>query len=440
MIKRHCFTFLVAGGLVAMGGTPQVARADDDLAFLIAQLYGTIILDNAGHAAHFSNATQLAAVNEAFVAALLPELSTFPLGSPGGGLTFLYDEELGTFSRASESFGSLFAERALTIGDGKWDLGVSYQSVEYDSLGDFDLGDGSLDFQLLHEQTTGAFFEGDVIDSRTAIELSTDTTVLFFAYGVTDRFDVTVALPIVQVDLAAEALLTINRLSTAGIPAIHGFSQATSPDLQVLNRDQAIARTSGSSSGIGDVLVRGKYRYADAPGGGMAVGLDLRLATGDEAELLGTGGNQVRLFLIGSREWGAFSPHFNLGYTFSGVGGEVLTVLPNELGAVAGFDVAAGSRVTLSADVLARRLLDAPVLEPVQGEFEFQDVTGASHVAVLPDIETTTDDVDLVLGSAGIRINLGGSFLLSLDGLVTLSSDGLEDEDVIPVVAIDYSF
>ncbi len=433
----------LCGAVVAaclLAGPTAAPLGADELAFLIEQLYGTIILDNPGHAAHFVSTDQLELVNSAFVSALLPELSAFPVGSPGGGLTFAYDEELGTFTRASESFGSLFAERALTIGEGKWDLGVSYQSVEYDNLGEFDLSSGDLEFQLPHEEETGAFFEGDVIDSRTAIELSTETTVLFFAYGITDRFDVTVALPVVRVELSAEALLTINRLATEDLPGIHNFSQEASPGLQVLSPDQAIARGEGSASGIGDVVVRGKVRFGDAPGGGMAAALDLRLSTGDERDLLGTGGTQARLFLIGSREWGRFSPHFNVGYTFSGVGGQVLDVLPNELGATAGFDIAAGSRVTLSADVLVRRLLDTPSLDVIEREFEFETSDGVEDSVGLPDLEETTRDLDLVLGSAGIRFNPAGTFLISLNALYTLSSDGLEDEDVIPVVALDYSF
>jgi hypothetical protein len=439
LAKRRSFRYLVTVTCLAVVVVSPVAA--DDLAFLIEGLYGTIILDNPGHAAHFSSADQLDTVNTAFIGALLPELSTFPLGSPGGGLTFVYDEELGTFSRAGTSFGSLFSERALTIGDGKWDLGVSYQSLDYENLGDFDLGSGDLEFQLAHVEETGLFFEGDVIDSRTTINLSTDTTVVFFAYGVNDRLDVTVAIPFVQVDLSVAALLTINRLSTSTIPGIHGFSQAASPELQVLSRDQAIASDSGSSSGIGDVLLRGKYRFADAPGGGMALALDLRLATGNELELLGTGGTQARLFLVGSREWGAFAPHFNVGYTFSGVGGQALEVLPNEIGATLGFGIAAGSRVTLSADVLARRLLDAPALESVDREFEFSDAQGNEDTVVLPDLDATVaNDLDLVLGSAGLRWNPAGSFLVSFSALYTLSSDGLEDEDVIPVVALDYSF
>jgi hypothetical protein len=47
------------------------------------------------------------------VAQMATQVSTFPLGSSTGGLTYVFDESIGTFRRGSASFGPLFAERAL---------------------------------------------------------------------------------------------------------------------------------------------------------------------------------------------------------------------------------------------------------------------------------------------------------------------------------------
>src|SRR5262249_46373747 len=47
---------------------------------------------------------------------LAAQISTFPLASSAGGFTYLYDPALGTFTRASSSFGPIFAERAITNG------------------------------------------------------------------------------------------------------------------------------------------------------------------------------------------------------------------------------------------------------------------------------------------------------------------------------------
>ena len=45
--------------------------------------------------------------------------------------------------------------------------------------------------------------------------------------------------------------------------------------------------------------------------------IDLRLPTGDEDDLLGTGATQTKVQFIASGEYGLFAPHASFGYTFS---------------------------------------------------------------------------------------------------------------------------
>lgn len=429
--------------------TPAAAQQEQEgLAFLIRDLFGIVILDDTGHEAHFSNEEQLELINETFVSAFAPQLTTVPVGSPGGGLTFQYDADTGVFNRASDSFGSLFGERALTIGRGNWNVGVSAQTVEYDEYSDFDLTERGVDFELLHIDPSNdgrldPAFEGDLIDVNTLIDISTDTVILFVTHGVTDRLDVSVAIPYLRTELAAEARLTLARTSTGELPnpdLIHVFDPAD-PNLEVISGTQAIARRSGEASGLGDILVRGKYRFRDAPGGGYAFGVDVRLATGDEEDLLGTGGTQSKVYWIGSWERGRVTTLANVGYTFSGVGGRVLDELPDEINATFGLAVAATPRVTFSGDLVGRRLLDAPSLQAGTETFQFRTlVSGQLRSVEKPTVEQVTDDVDIGLGVVGIRFNPVGSLLISGNAIVSLTDDGLRDEDVIPVLSVDYSF
>ena len=39
-----------------------------------------------------------------------------------------------------------------------------------------------------------------------------------------------------------------------------------------------------------------------------------------------------------------------------------------------------------------------------------------------------------------MRWNPGGNFLISLNAIVSLSDDGLQDDGIIPLFGIDYSF
>jgi len=445
----------LACGVVAalLGAAPA---ASDDLADLIPNLFDTDIFlrpPGAGqpsHSTHFvDEGDRLRSTGNVINQALVTQLSTFPIASTSGGFTYQYDASVGSFTRSSESFGPLFTERAQTIGKGKWNVGFSYLSASYDTIDDLDLDGGGLVFHLRHEDTnlddttTNFFFEGDVIEADTAIDLDSETATAFFTYGINDRFDVAIAAPIVSVDLEARSLLTITPLATTGLdPAIHAFPDGSS------TRPES---DSGSASGIGDLLVRAKYRLTGESSSGLAVAADVRLPTGDEEDLLGTGVTQTKLFVIGSTGWGSFSPHLNLGYTFSSGDSEVAGEIPDEYNYSLGLDWAAHPRVTLTAEFVGRTLRDAIRLEENQTEFAFCSqrstapgppvcAPGASRIEVLPELNASRSDLDLWLGAAGVRFNPTGNFLVSADVLFALSDEGLQNDDVIPVLSLDYSF
>src|SRR5690606_20301311 len=73
----------------------------------------------------------------------------------------------------------------------------------------------------------------------------------------------------------------------------------------------------GSARGLGDILLRAKYHWLKSDQHNLAVALQLKSATGDEEDFLGTGEATVRPLLIYSRTFGSFTPHLNLGYEFN---------------------------------------------------------------------------------------------------------------------------
>lgn len=428
----------------------------DDLADLIPNLFNReIFLKPPGpgqfdHSTHFRDqGDRLYATGIVINQALVSQLSTFPIASTSGGFTYQYDPSVGSFTRSSESFGPLFTERAQTIGKGKWNVGFSYLSASYDSIDDLDLGGGELVFHLTHGDTnadattTNFFFEGDVIEADTVIDLDSQTATAFFTYGINNRFDVAIAAPIVSVDLEARARLTILPLSTsAAVPPIHIF------DDDLTQREFS---DRGSSSGIGDLLVRGKYRLTGERGAGWSLAADVRLPTGSEEELRGTGTTQTKLFVIGTAHWGNFSPHLNLGYTYSWGDSDLVGDIPNEIDYSLAVDWAVHPRVTLNAEFVGRTLQDTVRLESHQQEFAFCSqrstapgppvcAPGGASAALLPELHATEGDLDLWLGAAGLRFNPAGNFLLSANVLFALSDEGLQSDDVIPVVSLDYSF
>ena len=178
-----------------------IAQAAEQLPLseILPNLFGnTIVLaptstpEVPNHAAHFKPSPDQLQTPEQFNQQIVTLLSTFPFGSSSGGFTYTFDPALGTFSRSSESFGPLFAERALTIGRERGSLGVGLPAIDLRHLrgeepaaardhllrpahrllrrtpGGVPAGDGT---QL------NPAFEGDLIEAALALSLTTDTVV-----------------------------------------------------------------------------------------------------------------------------------------------------------------------------------------------------------------------------------------------------------------------
>ena len=131
----------------------------------------------------------------------------------------------------------------------------------------------------------------------------------------TNRWEVGVGLRIVRVELSASGQSSVIRLATD--PDGHGNDLIHSWDGngQTTKTNPVMG---ASASGIGDIVVRSKYRVVDRGAAGASVSVDLRLPTGKSDELLGTGATQAKFMFIGAASIGdRVFPHLNLGYTFS---------------------------------------------------------------------------------------------------------------------------
>ena len=418
------------------------ARSDDQLAFLIPNLYGpqglkveskALLPSGETHSAHFNSAFQ--AEFTQFNISLASQLAAVPLPSPASGFTYSLDSSLGVMKRSTQSFGPIYTERADTIGKNKFSLGINYQRFTFDTIEGVSLG--AVPAVFTHDGApTAPPLNGrsDVVATMNSIGISVDQATVLFSFGILDRLDISLAVPIVRVDMTVVSDATIHRIGTASSPATHFYTDASGGFGTTKTFTQ-----SGSASGIGDLVVRLKGNAIKSGHAGLALGADVRIPTGDELKLLGSGAASVKPFLAFSVAAGRAAPHVNLGYSWNGksvLAGNVLTgekkSLPNELVWAAGLDWGVFERLTVALDVLGRRVIDSPRLQSTT----FTSIDG---VTTLPDIKFGTGSFDVVNGAVGIKMNPWGKLLFDLNVLFKLNNAGLRDK-ITPFFGLEYSF
>jgi hypothetical protein len=438
------------------------------------------------HFAHFIGQAQQT-LTTTINTAIATQLAILPLISPSSGFTYRYDRETGAFVRTSSSFGPVYSERAETIGRGRFTVGAASQRFRFGALDGIDLH--KVPAVFTHLEKTGTFmqnivqpYESDVISTKNDINVHIDQTVLYGTVGITNRLDVSVAMPISSVRNSATSTAEIRRVSgspmitlinpnvpggTVPVPNPHAFANGT---LQ-----NTFPTSSGSASGIGDVLFRVKAAVLNGEKVRVAAAMDFRTATGDAQKLLGAGAPGFTPFVVvsgGKR----FSPHANIGYqwngdsilagnitgtTFSedtdgkitGIAGTPLITtggpatkksLPNQLLYFFGVDMGVTDRLTVNLDYLGQTVFDAPRI--VSATFTTTPVAPAllpagsqfddpkTLATIGPEKKTTT----LNNGSVGLKYNLFGGLLLTGNVLFRMDNHGLR-QNVTPLVGLSYT-
>lgn len=402
------------------------------LAFLIPDLYGPggLTLPNPDHDAHFDSSFQQNF--GPFNTAVGVQLSALPLPSSASGFTYTFDPALGVYNRSADSFGPILAERAETLGKGKFYVGFAYQHFKFASLDGLDMHRLPVVFQHI-QSTPDPFIRRDLITTNNFVDAKIGQATTFFTYGLANRLDLSVALPLVTAQLDAVSAATVQRIGTPGNNAIHYFRDANGNPT-----DRKTFAGSASASGIGDVLLRIKGTAIDGRRAKLAAGLDVRMPTGDEYDFLGSGAAGLKPFIALSGKVGSVSPHVNFGYQWNGssvLAGDVRTGakghLPNQFNWVAGFDAGMSKTFTLAFDVLGQSIMRAPRVQETQFV--------AANNATFPQISFHRSTLNIVNGSVGFKVAPVSTLLISANFVFQMNDVGLRAR-VVPLVGVSYAF
>jgi hypothetical protein len=480
-----------------LGITPGLGLSfDDRVICTVPQLYGpqgllfisppfsvgplqTTAASVAGNFIPASQTSLLAAVNQTITS----QIASLPLVAPAAGLSLVFDQSLGVYVASNDSFGPIFSERASTIGKYRLALGFSYQRMNFDSLDGVDLHS----FPTLFVQPDDAFAvppstgkcnpvtnnptcsrgSHDYLTASNRIDLNISQYTAYATFGLTNRIDVSVAVPVLTVDMRAAADTSIvpnsslpGELSFVESPT-HGSCTAHSPIGNSQYCSEALFSNSQRSSGLGDLTVRVKGILKSWERESLAAGLDIRVPTGNELNFLGTGAIGIRPFLVWSYR-GRLSPHVNLGYQWNGrsilandirsgayVGDTSRFYLPQEAFYSVGLEAALTKRFTATIDLVGQTVMNgervhliqalAPGLCPSTSNSPFDLCVNAGPTVQQETIAAYKATYAIDNASLGVRYRPFGRFLVSANVLLKLDNGGLRSK-AIPTISATYTF
>jgi hypothetical protein len=385
---------VVVFGAVLLGAAGSTAFAQDSvsetLSFLLTNqsvTTGDFVKDREAAAATRDTISRM----------LLVDLATLPIGSSAGGFVYRFNPTLGSIERVTDSFGPILLNRTLTSGRGQKSVGINYRYARFDALDGRPLRDGTL-------VTTANRFtdEPEAFDVETVtLDISAHTTTFFGSYGVTDRLDIEAAVPVVRLTLEGERLNVY--------------------------RGDVFLQASASSvvTGLADVLIRAKYAAWQAPDVGLGVHVDVRLPTGEEANLLGAGRAAFRVKAVASAERGRVGSHLEIGGVAGGAAEEFQFG-----GAIV---LAATPQLSLVGELIGRRLDTSMHISDVAAAHP--QIAGVETTRLLPQTTGTTTMTAL----AGFKWNVGRTWLLNASVLIPMTDAGLTAR-ATPSIALDYTF
>jgi len=335
--------------------------------------------------------------------------SAAPLPAPASGFVYTFDPTAGVFTQSAASYGPILSERADTVGFHRISFGFVDQFFDFTKVDGIPISNVPVNVPL----ASNAYLAGNY-DLRFRLNQFT----MFGTYGLTDRLEVSVAAPILNAQLGGS------------LNEVGHFGPLTASASTTVHR---------SATGFGDLQFRAKANLIRSEHVDIALGVNVRTPTGDPYALLGAGAMGIEPFLAASTTLrGRFTPHVNVGYQWNGasvLAGDVASGtkrnLPGNISYAAGGEIGINRRLTIAEDLIGTELIHAE--RAVIGPYSQYDGTTIQSVSFFRKSFNSTSV------SSGLKLNIGGNLLLSLNLLTRVNNGGLRAA-VVPLVGLSYVF
>jgi hypothetical protein len=346
-------------------------------------------------------------------------IATAPVGASSAGFSYEFDPRSGEHTLKSQSFGPLFVERPYTNGRGVFNVGINYSYNRYSKFLDTDLDDGILLFDNRVVFSDNNFEQ--YIEEYLTVDPRVQTVNVLASYGLTRSLDIGVVVPISSLKLKARRYIDYDISRNYPLSPVDRAYFTAGPRGTDFERPGASGDV--SKTGIGDVAVRAKYGFGAQGQRAAAAVVDVRLPTGDEDNLLGTGKTSTRLLLIGSSALNdTFSFHANGGYQWGGLTdqGDYSVALDAAL--------LSSKKLTMSAELLGQYLSDGvsdlnEVRVGPETRFEALNQVNVSYTAA--EAQFLAGSVNNLRAAFGVKYNIAGTSLLTGGVILPLTENGV---------------
>jgi hypothetical protein len=204
----------------------------------------------------------------------------------------------------------------------------------------------------------------------------------------------------------------------------------------------------GTASGLGDIAVGAKIRFMkfgeEQPDpGGLAFMLTTRLPTGNRENFRGLGIVRTMGSVLFSSGKGKIRPHANGGFEWwekglvvpTAISGQGSIEIRHQWGYAAGLEFEVAPKLTLLTDVIGRHIRGGGQVE----NRVFNIPANEFGVTTFEAITSSDHGIRKITMVPGLKWNMKGTFVLSLNALVPIMDNSLHDK-FTPVVGLDWTF
>ena len=369
----------------------------------------------------------------AFNSAIATQVSQLPLATSSAGVVVVFKAGV---PETFNNLGPILTDRAQTIGRHKLFLGFTASQFVFTDIDGINLKKVPFTYEATATNpNTGAILSNTFTSEFTNISFKLNQYVAVGTFGVTNRVDVSVILPIERVSIGAETYDAEAYILNAENVLVLGPYSIPSTYVP------------GTANGIGDITFNGKGVLWGGEHATVSAGFNLRTPTGDELNYLGSGAWGFNPYLTASYLW-KVSPHAKIGYqwnTSTVLNNPTLTAggnqaLPGGFQYDAGADWAWLRHLTIAGDILGSQYLNATTLSRSTTPLPVPLTNPPTPTTVnLPTVTTSNTSYTVNDLSLGLKWNPFRDLVLAGNALYQINNVGLRSR-VTPLVGISYKF